>query len=64
MANLEIVKELYRSFSSKDYESFLSICTPELEWIQNPGFPNGKRHRARGGQWTMSEVVNRKQILI
>ena len=38
MTNLEIVKELYRSFSTKDYESFPSIC-PELEWIQNPGFP-------------------------
>ena len=30
MTNLEIVKELYRSFSTKDYESFLSICSPEL----------------------------------
>ncbi len=44
MTNLEIIKELYRSFSTKDYEAFLNICSPELEWIQNPGFPNGKRH--------------------
>ena len=45
MTNLEIIKELYRSFSTKDYEAFLNICSPELEWIQNPGFPNGKRHQ-------------------
>jgi len=37
MTNIEIIKELYRCFSTKDYESFLDICSPELEWIQNPG---------------------------
>ena len=30
MANLEIIKELYRFFSTKDYDSFLDICSPEL----------------------------------
>ena len=44
MTNLEIIKELYRAFSTKDYGAFLNICSPELEWIQNPGFPNGERH--------------------
>ena len=44
MTNLEIIKEPYRSFSTKDYEALLRICSPELEWIQNPEFPNGKRH--------------------
>lgn len=44
MTNLETVKELYRSFTTKDYEAFLKICKTDLEWIQNPGFPNGKRH--------------------
>ncbi len=45
MTNLQIIKELYFSFSTKYYESFLNICRPELEWIQNPRFPNGKRHK-------------------
>ena len=45
MTNLEIIQELYRSFSSKDYEAFLKISSPDLEWIQNAGFPNGKRHK-------------------
>ena len=33
--------ELYRAFREKDYDAFLHICTPDLEWIQNDGFPQG-----------------------
>ena len=39
--NLETVQELYRAFREKDYDAFLNICTPDLEWIQNEGFPEG-----------------------
>ncbi len=63
MTNLEIVKELYRSFSTKDYESFPSIC-PELEWIQNPGFPKGKRPSSSRRPMTYERSSHRKQILI
>ena len=45
MNNVETVKELYRAFREKDYDSFLSICTSDLEWIQNEGFPNGQTYR-------------------
>ena len=45
MTNLETVQELYRSFREKDYDSFMNLCTPELEWIQNQGFPQGKIYR-------------------
>ena len=41
MTNLEVVEELYRSFRDKDYEAFLRLCAPDLEWIQNEGFPRG-----------------------
>ena len=41
MTNLEVVQELYRCFNEKDYEGFRVICTDDLEWIQNVGFPNG-----------------------
>jgi uncharacterized protein len=41
MTNLEIIQELYRAFREKDYDAFLHICTPDLEWIQNDGFPQG-----------------------
>ena len=44
MSNLDIIKELYRAFATKDYDTFLNICDPGLEWIQNEGFPNGQKH--------------------
>lgn len=45
MKNLEVIQELYRAFREKDYDAFLQICTPDLEWIQNEGFPQGATHR-------------------
>ncbi len=41
MNNLEVIEELYRAFREQDYDAFLRICTPDLEWIQNDGFPRG-----------------------
>jgi uncharacterized protein len=40
MTNLEIIQELYRAFREHDYAAFLHICTPDLVWIQNEGFPH------------------------
>jgi uncharacterized protein len=45
MTNLETVQELYRAFREKDYDAFLHICTPDLEWIQNEGFPQGATYK-------------------
>ena len=45
MNNIEVVQELYRAFREKDYEAFLSICTEDLEWVQNQGFPGGATHK-------------------
>jgi uncharacterized protein len=45
MSNIEIIPELYRSFREKDYDAFLQVCTPDLQWIQNEGFPHGATHR-------------------
>ena len=44
MTNLEVIQELYRCFREKDYDAFLAICTSDLEWIQNEGFPNGRTY--------------------
>jgi len=44
MSNVEIVQELYRAFSQKDYEAFRKVCASDVEWIQNEGFPNGSTH--------------------
>jgi len=43
-ANIEIVRELYRAFKEKDYDSFVSICDEKISWDQNPGFPGGGRY--------------------
>ncbi len=45
MTNLDVVRELYRSFRDRDYEAFLKVCAPDLEWIQNEGFPRGSTKR-------------------
>ena len=44
MTNVKVIHELYRCFREKDYESFRRICTDDLVWIQNEGFPNGATH--------------------
>ena len=41
MNNVELIKELYRAFREKDYTAFKRICSLDIEWIQNEGFPNG-----------------------
>jgi uncharacterized protein len=45
MNNIEVVKELYRAFGERDYNTFLSICTEDIEWIQNEGFPGGATYK-------------------
>ncbi len=56
MKNIEIVKELYRSIREKDYDSFKNICSPDIEWIQNKGFPHGGIHR--GADEVIENVFN------
>ncbi|WP_017299613.1 nuclear transport factor 2 family protein [Nodosilinea nodulosa] len=45
MNNVEVIRELYRAFRDRDYDVFPSITTPDLEWIQNEGFPGGATYR-------------------
>ena len=42
MSNLDVIRDLYECFSRKDYERFKELCDPDLEWIQNEGFPKGR----------------------
>lgn len=39
---LATVTELYRCFRERDDDGFRGLCTADLEWIQNEGFPNGR----------------------
>lgn len=52
--NVRVIEELYRAFREKDYDSFLQICHPDLEWIQNVGFPRGSTKR--GAQAVVDSV--------
>ncbi|MEA5503979.1 nuclear transport factor 2 family protein [Halotia wernerae UHCC 0503] len=44
MSNLEIVKSLYTAFQERDTKTVLEIFDPQIEWIQNEGFPGGGRY--------------------
>ena len=44
MTNVEVVRRMYRAFADGDYDTFRALTDPDLVWIQNAGFPNGRRH--------------------
>lgn len=44
-ANLSLVQSLYTAFASRDRERILSIMHPDIEWVQNDGFPGGGAHK-------------------
>jgi ketosteroid isomerase-like protein len=41
MSSIEIIENLYSAFQNKDYDSFRALCSDDIEWIQNEGFPQG-----------------------
>lgn len=43
-SNLALVQALYEAFAARDRDRILEIFDPEIEWIQNEGFPGGGRH--------------------
>jgi uncharacterized protein len=42
--NLNIVQDLYEAFATQDRDEILDIFDPNIEWIQNEGFPGGGRY--------------------
>jgi uncharacterized protein len=44
MSNLEIVQRLYAAFGNGDRNTILELLDPQIEWVQNEGFPGGGRH--------------------
>jgi hypothetical protein len=44
MTAINIVETLYSKLRSKDYDAFRALCSENLEWIQNKGFPKGGHH--------------------
>ena len=43
-AAVQIVKRLYNAFAHRDANAIRELFAPDIEWIQNEGFPNGGRH--------------------
>ncbi len=43
-SNLAIVQDLYEAFATQDRDEILVILDPDIEWIQNEGFPGGGRY--------------------
>lgn len=44
MAPILTIHELYEAFENRDMERVRSILAPDVEWIQNDGFPGGGTH--------------------
>lgn len=44
MNNLAIVQRLYDAFGRRDWPAVRELFAPNIEWIQNEGFPGGGRH--------------------
>ena len=57
MTNGEVIRDLYQAFADRDYEAFRALCHPQVEWIQNAGFPGGGHHR--GPQAIIDNVFRR-----
>lgn len=39
----ELVEALYEAIEKKDYSTVREVCDPEIDWVQNEGFPGGGR---------------------
>jgi ketosteroid isomerase-like protein len=55
--NLVIVQDLYKAFAEQDREQILALFDPDIEWIQNEGFPGGGRFV--GAEAVMNNVFGR-----
>jgi len=44
MSDLQLIEQLYEAFGARDDDTFRKLCTPDIEWVQSPGFPGGKTY--------------------
>jgi ketosteroid isomerase-like protein len=55
--SLGVVKSLYEALAAQDEVRIMDLLHPEVEWIQNEGFPGGGRRL--GAKTVLSEVFGR-----
>lgn len=53
-SNLEVVKDFYEALGDQDRDRILHRLDPDVEWIQNEGFPGGGRYA--GAETVLKEV--------
>jgi ketosteroid isomerase-like protein/ribosomal protein L32 len=53
-SNLEVVKAFYEALKEQKRDNILQILNPDVEWIQNEGFPGGGRYT--GAETVLNEV--------
>ena len=61
MTSLEIIQKLYTSFSERDFRTFSTLCSANIQWIQNTGFPGGATYA--GADAIIEGVFKRNDIL-
>ena len=44
MTNLQTIQALYDAFARRDTDTIRRLFHPQIEWVQNDGFPGGGRH--------------------
>lgn len=54
--NVSLVQSLYTAFALRDRERILAILHPDIEWIQNDGFPGGGLHK--GAVHVLDDVLS------
>jgi ketosteroid isomerase-like protein len=45
MTNLTLVERFYSAVSQGDSETIRRSLSPDIEWVQTEGFPNGKTYQ-------------------
>ena len=45
MKSTDLALRIYDALGDGDVDALASLCTPDVEWIQNEGFPYGGHHR-------------------
>lgn len=52
---LDTAKALYTAFAARDRAALLALMHPDIEWVQNHGFPGGGSHR--GAEHVIDDVL-------
>jgi len=51
----ELIDNLYAAIKAKDFDLIREVCDPDIDWIQNKGFPGA--HRCHGIEDVITKVI-------